>query len=178
MFYVIFHVCQVFSQLHTHTTASANPHRRPHTSCFFAILIKVEGCPSQIDAELGLHMILRKECAWATISGDIYMYLSCQRKCVCYNDYWATYTCVYTLKEHVNDGNVVGPLIHITSSMCPHVFVLTRWNAHVHVVGACKQRVHAWGPVPPCAMWHNTAHTNTTRMRFDKHTHTHTPIKN
>jgi len=60
--------------------------------------------------------------------------------------------------------------------MCPHVFVLIRWNAHVHVVGACKQSVHAWGPVPPHAMWHNTAHTNTTTMRIDKHTHTHTPL--
>jgi len=76
MHYVIFQVCQVFSQLHTHITASAYPHRRPHTWCFFAILIKVEGRQSQIDAELGLHMILRKECVWATISGDMYVYLS------------------------------------------------------------------------------------------------------
>ena len=41
MLYVIFHVCQVFSQLHTHTTASAYPYRRQHTWSVFAILIKV-----------------------------------------------------------------------------------------------------------------------------------------
>ena len=28
------------------------------------------------------------------------------------------------LKKHINAGNIFGPLIHITSSMCPHVFVL------------------------------------------------------
>jgi len=78
----------------------------------------------------------------------------------------------------MNAGNITGPLILITSSTCPHVCVLIRWNAHVHVVGACKKRVHAWGPVPPRAMWHNrdTAHTNNTRMCIDKHTHTHTPL--
>jgi len=72
MLHVIFHVCQVFSPLHTHTTASAYPHRGQHTWWFFAILIKVEGCQSQIDAEFGLHMILRKECVWATrLWGDV-----------------------------------------------------------------------------------------------------------
>ena len=43
-------------------------------------------------------------------------------------------------------------------------------------MGACKQRLHVWGPVPPRAIRHSAAHTNTTRMRIDKHTHAHTPL--
>jgi len=36
------------------------------------VSIKVECCPSQVDAEFGLHMILRKDCLWSThLWGDV-----------------------------------------------------------------------------------------------------------
>ena len=60
------------SEFHTHTTASAYSETRQHTWCFFAILTTVECCQSQLVAEFGLHMILRKECLWLTqLWGDV-----------------------------------------------------------------------------------------------------------
>ena len=151
----------MFSQLYTHTTVSVYPHRLTHTWWFFAILIKVEGCQSQIDNKLVLHMILWKECVWASrLWGDvddfhgfvgepahvrggpyhhlihhgrklvgfrweqdrvstqflyictyplkehIYVTTSIEQHIhallfafLCFNEYWTTYKCVYTLKD-------------------------------------------------------------------------------